>query len=60
LTKEGKKIITRIYADHAADMERLAAASLKKAERAELIRLLKKIGYQASAELEQSGEDGAA
>jgi hypothetical protein len=29
-------------------MERLAAASLTKAERATLIRLLKKIGYEAA------------
>src|SRR5258705_1649454 len=28
LTEEGKKLIIRAYADHAADMERLAGASL--------------------------------
>jgi len=28
LTKSGRKLITRVYADHAADMERLAASSL--------------------------------
>jgi len=33
LTKEGKELIARVYADHAADMERLASASLSKAER---------------------------
>src|SRR5215475_8214417 len=33
LTKEGRKLITRSYAEHAADMERLASASLTKAER---------------------------
>jgi len=49
LTKEGKELIARVYADHAADMERLASASLSKAERETLMRLLKKIGYEAAA-----------
>jgi MarR family 2-MHQ and catechol resistance regulon transcriptional repressor len=49
LTKEGRKVITRIYADHAADMERLACASLTRAERKTLIGLLKKIGYEAAS-----------
>ena len=49
LTREGRKLITRIYGEHASDMERLAAASLTKAERKTLISLLKKIGYQAAA-----------
>lgn len=48
LTKEGRKLITRAYADHAADLERLASASLTMAERKTLIRLLKKIGYEAA------------
>jgi MarR family 2-MHQ and catechol resistance regulon transcriptional repressor len=48
LTKEGRKLITRAYADHAADMERLASASLTRAERKTLIGLLKKIGYEAA------------
>ncbi len=56
LTKEGRKLITRTYAEHAADMEELAAASLTRAERRTLISLLKKIGYQAAA---QSEEDAA-
>ena len=47
LTKEGRRVITRAYADHAADMEQLASASLTKAERKTLIHLLKKIGYEA-------------
>ena len=47
LTKLGKRLIARAYAQHAIDMERLAAASLTKSERATLIRLLKKIGYAA-------------
>jgi MarR family 2-MHQ and catechol resistance regulon transcriptional repressor len=49
LTKDGRALITRVYADHASDMERLAAASLNRAERETLIRLLKKIGYEAAA-----------
>jgi len=49
LTKEGRKVITRIYADHAADMEQLTAASLTTEERKTLISLLKKIGYAAAA-----------
>ena len=47
LTKEGRKLITSAYAEHAADMEQLASASLTSAERKTLIRLLKKIGYKA-------------
>ena len=50
LTTEGRKLITRIYREHAADMERLAAASLTKGERKTLINLLKKIGYKAAAQ----------
>lgn len=49
LTNAGRKLITRVYADHAADMERLASASLNRAERKTLIGLLKKIGYEAVA-----------
>ncbi|HYX30141.1 MAG TPA: MarR family transcriptional regulator [Pyrinomonadaceae bacterium] len=48
LTKAGRKLIARIYADHAADMERLASKSLTKKERETLIRLLKQIGYEAA------------
>lgn len=47
LTKEGRRLITRVYSDHAADMERLASASLTRKERTTLIRLLKQIGYEA-------------
>ena len=53
LTKDGKELITRIYAAHATDMEKLAAASLSRAERETLIRLLKKIGYEAAVRLEE-------
>ena len=49
LTKEGRKLIARAYAAHAADLERLASASLTRSERQLLIRLLKKIGYTAAA-----------
>jgi MarR family transcriptional regulator, 2-MHQ and catechol-resistance regulon repressor len=56
LTKEGRTLITRAYADHAADLERLASSSLSSAERMTLIRLLKKIGYEAAGASEQSGE----
>ncbi len=48
LTKQGKKLITDAYRDHAMDMERLASMSLNKQERETLIRLLKKIGYAAA------------
>ena len=51
LTKDGKKLITRVYADHAADMERLASASLTRKEREMLIRLCKQIGYEAAGRL---------
>ena len=52
LTKEGRKLITAAYNEHAADMERLASASLSATERKTLIRLLKKIGYQAADDSE--------
>ena len=58
LTTAGRKLIRRAYAEHAADMERLASASLTRAERETLIRLLKKIGYEAAAASGQSKEDG--
>src|SRR6266849_10402395 len=57
LTNAGRKLIGRAYADHAADMERLASASLTSAERKTLIRLLKKIGYEAAGVFEQSEEE---
>jgi MarR family 2-MHQ and catechol resistance regulon transcriptional repressor len=56
LTKEGKKMITRAYADHAADLERLVSASLTVKERATLIKLLKQIGFKALEKGEVSGE----
>ena len=57
LTKDGGKLITRAYADHAADMEQLASSSLTRAERKTLIGLLKKIGYKAADSLQQSEEE---
>jgi MarR family 2-MHQ and catechol resistance regulon transcriptional repressor len=60
LTKAGRKLISRVYADHAADMERLASASLTKAERQTLIRLLKKIGYEAAGSSEKGEGEGTA
>ncbi|PYS20783.1 MAG: MarR family transcriptional regulator [Acidobacteria bacterium] len=48
LTSAGKKLITRAYANHATDLEQLASASLTITERKSLIRLLKKIGYEAA------------
>jgi MarR family 2-MHQ and catechol resistance regulon transcriptional repressor len=56
LTKAGRKLIARVYADHAADMEKLASASLTKEERKMLIRLLKKIGYEAASTSAQKEE----
>src|SRR2546426_12707706 len=38
LTREGRKLITRAYAQHAADLERLGSASLTPKGRAALIR----------------------
>ncbi len=53
LTRAGKELIARVYADHATDMEQLASASLSKAERETLIRLLKKIGYEAAGKFRE-------
>ena len=53
-------MITRAYADHAADMEQLASASLTMAERKTLIGLLKKIGYKAAEESRQGRKDQSA
>src|SRR5438093_8123973 len=60
LTKEGRKLITRVYANHAADVERLASASLTGAERNTLIRLLKKIGYAVAGTLKESRQESKA
>jgi len=60
LTKEGGKLIKRVYVDHAADMEKLASASLTRSERKTLISLLKKIGYQAAGASEATKEESTA
>jgi MarR family 2-MHQ and catechol resistance regulon transcriptional repressor len=56
LTRAGRKLIEKAFADHAADMERLASV-LEPEERATLIRLLKKIGLEAASALEQDKEE---
>ena len=56
LTREGKRLITRAYSQHAEDMERLAS-ELSPNDRSTLIRLLKKIGYKAVAELKQDAKN---
>src|ERR1044072_8427981 len=53
LTRAGRELITRIYGARPDAMEKLAAASLTKAERKTLISLLKKIGYQAAVQREE-------
>src|SRR3989442_16003814 len=45
LTNGGRKLITRIYADHAADMETRAAASLTTTGRGKLNPVFKKTRY---------------
>ena len=54
LTKEDKTLITKVYNDHAIDMEQLAAASLTKKDRETLIRLLKQIGFEAVERINDS------
>jgi MarR family 2-MHQ and catechol resistance regulon transcriptional repressor len=49
LTPEGRKLIQYAFGAHAKHMEQLAA-SLSSAERAELIKSLKKLGKKAAAE----------
>jgi MarR family 2-MHQ and catechol resistance regulon transcriptional repressor len=50
LTKNGRHIIEQAYAKHESNLERIAAV-LTDEERGNLVRLLKKIGYQAEAVL---------
>ena len=56
LTREGRKLIKKAFADHAADMERLASV-LEPDERETMIRLLKKIGLEAAAAMERDKEE---
>jgi len=46
LTSEGRRFISRVFAEHERDMER-AVAVLAPEERATLVRLLKKLGLEA-------------
>nr|AFK79217.1 transcriptional regulator [uncultured bacterium F42-01] len=55
LTSEGKRLITRIFAEHERDMER-AASTLTASERATLVRLLKKLGLYAERVLGETAE----
>src|SRR5207237_8220065 len=56
LTKAGRKMITSIYGDHAADMARLAGYSLPKVESEMRISHLNKIGYKAARESKTHGK----
>src|SRR4029453_6412070 len=59
LTTQGKKLITRVYADHAAALEQPASPPLTRTGRDSLIPLLKKIGYEAAGSSEQSSQKSA-
>ena len=59
LTTQGRGLITRAYNAQASDMEKLAS-DLSTNERATLIRLLKKIGFKADAEVKQTTTHRAA
>ena len=50
LTKVGRRVIKQAYAKHESNLEKIAAV-LTDEERVNLIRLLKKIGYQAETAL---------
>jgi MarR family 2-MHQ and catechol resistance regulon transcriptional repressor len=54
LTKTGRHLIERAFQKHAADMEDTMAV-LRSGERAELVRLLKKVGMWAAARLDDKG-----
>ena len=51
LTEAGRRLIERAFQKHAKDMEETMAV-LKTNERAELVRLLKKVGLWAAARLD--------
>ena len=51
LTDDGRKMIECAYGRHAGDMEEVVSV-LKPGERAELLRLLKKVGLWAAARVE--------
>ena len=50
LTKVGRRVIKQAYAKHESNLEKIAAV-LTDEERVNLIRMLKKIGYQAETAL---------
>jgi MarR family transcriptional regulator, 2-MHQ and catechol-resistance regulon repressor len=52
LTEKGRRLIERAFQKHARDMEETMAV-LRSGERAELIRLLKKVGMWAAARLDE-------
>jgi MarR family 2-MHQ and catechol resistance regulon transcriptional repressor len=52
LTEKGRHLIERAFQKHARDMEE-SMAVLRSGERAELIRLLKKVGMWAAARLDE-------
>src|SRR5258705_12286925 len=60
LKTEGRNVITRAYADHAADMERLASESLTKEGRKMIIHLLNKLRYEAAGALGEREDERAA
>jgi MarR family transcriptional regulator, 2-MHQ and catechol-resistance regulon repressor len=51
LTETGRRLIERAFQQHAIDMEETMAV-LRSSERAELVRLLKRVGMWAAARLE--------
>jgi MarR family 2-MHQ and catechol resistance regulon transcriptional repressor len=58
LTKEGRRLIETVFADHERDMEN-AASVLSRDERATLIALLKKLGHAAARALVEDAEQEA-
>src|SRR5689334_21952613 len=55
LTAEGKRLIQAVFAEHERDLER-AISVLSVAERATLVRLLKKLGHDAQRTLSDVAE----
>ena len=59
LTEAGRHLIERAFQKHATDMEETMVV-LRSGERAELVRLLKKVGMWAAARLEDHGSSSVA
>ena len=55
LTPKGRRLINRIFASHAKNMEEVAGV-LTDAERAQLVEILKRLGKHAAARLEEAGK----